>query len=302
MSVASVLEREVKTTDKNAVATSAQNARVQQDELHNAQIKENYARILNPEFKREQISEIKPSAFAPDTVVANTQTAYPTYAQPVSAQTATPYAQPAVSPYTQPAASPYTQPASHFVQPVAPQTTAKYGYEQTAAARPVAAQNTDMTATRPFSARADSDIFRADSDINRVVYNDDISTPVEDMQRDGEMDEEDEDLMPTATTRQYKTQQAAQNSQQENKGFALNKKEKIMIGCFISLVILLFTVIIINSAIISSMSEGVVKLQNTYETVQDTYQSLQQDVKEAQQAENVLAKADQYQIAYTTNP
>jgi cell division protein FtsL len=273
MSVASVLEREVKTTDKNSVATSAQNARMQEDELHNAQIKENFARILNPEFKREQINEIKPAGYS-EVGMAATQTASPIF---------TPASEPVYA-------------------PLAPQTAPTYEAKQN-----VFNSSANVLAPTPVakpytSARADSAIFRADSDINRVVYTDDISTPVDDIKRDSEIDEEDEDLMPTATTRQYKTQQTAKESQQASKGFSLTKKEKIMIGCFISLVVLLFTVIIINSAIISGMNESVAKLQNTYETVQDTYQTVQQDLKEAQKAENVLAKADEYKISYTTNP
>ena len=119
------------------------------------------------------------------------------------------------------------------------------------------------------NARADSDIFRADSAINRRAESKVIvASNVE--------EEENEDLRPTQTTIQYKTAGVKTNTEEgkiENASSKkrLSKKEKITIAAIVSVVIALFVLIIINSAIISNVSSDISALQSSLESAKVTY-------------------------------
>jgi cell division protein FtsL len=234
MAVASVLEKNTNTVEQQVPTSPQMAARIKEDEEHNALIRENFAKILSPDFKREQISEF----------------------QRVS-----------VRPIVE-------QPTNQMASTIAASTVAQ----------PTQTYTASQTKT---SARADAAIFRADSPINRVK-GDDVSTPIEYVPP-FEMEEENEDLMPTATTRQYRTSES--KHKEKGKSFTLSKKEKILIASFVSLVVLLFTVIIINSAIISGMNASIGKAQNDYKEIQNTYQVIEEQLEESQQLDTVLEKA-----------
>lgn len=120
------------------------------------------------------------------------------------------------------------------------------------------------------NARADADIFRADSVVNRkVVETAEASAPVE--------EEENEDLRPTQTTIQYKTSGLKKNSEEgkietvKEKSAGLTKRDKIIIAVALTVIIALFALIIVNSAIISGLNGDVSALQSTLNTAESTY-------------------------------
>ena len=127
------------------------------------------------------------------------------------------------------------------------------------------------------NARADSPIFRADNPINQRVLN--VQRQVAEEQSAEE--EENEDLVPTPTTRQYKTS-GVQNTVEEGKianigaekRTSLSKKEKIIIAVVVSVIIALFALIIINSAIISGLNNDLSSLQSSLTDVRGTYYSV----------------------------
>jgi cell division protein FtsL len=148
-----------------------------------------------------------------------------------------------------------------------------------------------------FNARSDATIFRADNPVNAVKDQAVAASAANFVQPVTPFEEEEnEDLIPTMTTRQYRSRQAKEKEQEKSKGFTLSKKEKVIVGCFIGLVVLLFTVIIINSAIISGLNSGIGKLQNTYEAMEENYQQLTEELNDAQQPESILAKAEEWHL------
>lgn len=126
----------------------------------------------------------------------------------------------------------------------------------------VKAEATAETA-RPYlveNARADSPLFRADSAINRLPETNaaPISAP--------SSEEEDEDLRPTSTTIQYRTveqdrKQTAVKATTDRRSAVLGKKEKIIIAVFVSVVIALLALVIINSAVIANLNADIAAAQ-----------------------------------------
>ncbi len=156
------------------------------------------------------------------------------------------------------------------------------------------------------NARADSDLFRADSPINRQVY---ASTPAEAYAAARAMadamaaaapapaaapaavqpvqvaNDESEDLRPTATTIQYQTigadgsvvinspATAQQNStvhSEENteKKFTLTRRDKTVIGVIVGLILAVFVLIIVNSAVISGLNNDIEILEERASAIQ----------------------------------
>lgn len=129
------------------------------------------------------------------------------------------------------------------------------------------------------NARADADIFRADSAVNRRLVN----KPVVDEAAD---EEENEDLRPTQTTIQYRTmgvKKSEEIGKIENTGSTrklLSKKSKIIIAAVVAVVVALFVLIIVNSAIISNVSNDLNSLQSSLSTATETYNSLNSDMND----------------------
>lgn len=148
---------------------------------------------------------------------------------------------------------------------------------QTAAVQPVAQPAVEEKPYLVEGARADADIFRADSPINRVAQ-----APVMDEIETEE--EENEDLRPTQTTIQYKT--AGQNKVEEGKiknasaekRVGLTKKEKIVIAVVISVIVALLALIIINSAIITNLNSDLGSLQSHLSNVKSAASGLNNQI------------------------
>ncbi|MDE5729425.1 MAG: hypothetical protein K2I20_04545 [Clostridia bacterium] len=135
---------------------------------------------------------------------------------------------------------------------------------------------------RVENARADSPLFRADNPINRRILN--VQKQVAEAQPSVE-EEENEDLRPTPTTIQYKTT-GVQNTVEEGKianigaekRTSLNKKEKIIIAVVVSVIVALFALIIINSAIISNLNNDLSSLQSSLTDVRGAYSGVDAQV------------------------
>ncbi len=250
-----VLERRISgygVTDYAAAANT--------DEAHNARIKDNYARLINPDTKLDEImgrEEIKKA----DTVAR----------QPVSAHVGNESAA-----YAQSVASTYNQPGRIDRQEVS-----------------ASAANCDAAAYLVTGARADSEIFRADSAVNRRLF----AQPVSAVSQPVIVSEdENEDLRPTATTIQYRSaEQTGTNAviRPVTKSSArVGKREKIIIGAFVGVVVALFTLVIINSAIISGLNNAVDNAENSFNEVQSRYNLLQDSIDDARSPETVYQFAE----------
>ncbi|MDE7182045.1 MAG: hypothetical protein K2O41_03290 [Clostridia bacterium] len=147
------------------------------------------------------------------------------------------------------------------------------------------------------NARATADIFRADSAINRKAETKITVAEV--------AEEENEDLMPTKTTIQYRTEGVKHDAEEgkiENISSKkkISKKEKLIIAAVVSVIIALFVLIIINSAIISGVSNDLSSLETSLDTAKQTYtqvvaekqqylESLQETVYEFATANGMIA-------------
>lgn len=265
------------------------------DELHNARMKDNLARLLNPEYKIKDVvasidtdgsQVIKSAAPAADVSVQPAAPAQLYEANGIIARRA-----PAQQEYVQPVQSApvYQQPAQSAAQPV-------YMVK---------------------NARANADIFRADSPVNRPAqaY---APTPAQAYAAARSMaaaqaapavmpaEEESDDLRPTATTIQYQTISAdgtaiagrtrtmqegeiarpAEREESESK-INLTKRDKIIIGVIVGLILAVFVLIIVNSAIISNLNSDISQLEGMADTARAAYESAYSEVENVTSYENV---------------
>ena len=121
------------------------------------------------------------------------------------------------------------------------------------------------------NARADAEIFRADSLVNRKAE----ETVAESSRTE---EDEDEDLRPTLTTIQYKTAGVAKVAEEGKietkpavKRAGLTKKDKIILAVAFSVIVALFVLIIVNSAVISGLSSEVSVLKDSLSQAESTY-------------------------------
>lgn len=150
------------------------------------------------------------------------------------------------------------------------------------------------------NARATSDIFRADSAVNKKA-----ETKITVAATAAE-EEENEDLRPTKTTIQYRTEGVKHDAEEgkiENVSSKkrLSKKEKLIIAAVVSVIVALFVLIIINSAIISGVSNDLSYLQTSLDSAKQNYtqvvaekqqylERLQETVYEFATANGMIAK------------
>lgn len=123
---------------------------------------------------------------------------------------------------------------------------------------------------RPFlveNARADSELFRADSVINRRQA--EVAAMDE--------EEENEDLRPTPTTIQYRTEAVSKVvvedkiSNKQAKAHRLSKRDKIIMAVAFVVIAALFILVIVNSAVLSNLHHEVSYLQNDLVAAQESY-------------------------------
>lgn len=163
----------------------------------------------------------------------------------------------------------------------------------------VAAQPRNQLFAEPYlveNARADAEIFRADSPINRRV------TEIQPVMEAEDSEEENEDLRPTSTTIQYKTygiKKAVEDDKavntSEEKRTGLSKKEKIIIAAVVSVIIAMFVLIIVNSAVISGINADIGSLQSSLEVVKASYAGISDEVSSA--INNAAEQATKFAIS-----
>lgn len=222
MAVASpVLERKTEEREEKCEKRDY-TSRMTEDELHNSQIPDIYARLINPESK---MSDFKPAAVHEQTPVQQ------------------------------------TVPEENHI-------------EQQSAERVYLVEN----------ARADADIFRADSVVNRKAEA--VNIQSEPSMLAEVSDEDNEDLLPSRTTMQYSSQakkdldEGTISNKGAEKRISLSKRDKVIIAVVVSVIIALFVLIIVNSAIISSANSNLGSLQASLDTAQNSYQSVVNEVSE----------------------
>ena len=144
---------------------------------------------------------------------------------------------------------------------------------------------------RVENARADAEIFRADSYINSKAK-------IEAEQDELDEDEENEDLRPTQTTIAYRTgkREIAEKGKIETqpKKTIFTKRDKIVIAVAFTVIIALFILIIVNSAIISGLNREIDSLQATLSNAQTVYAEKVAEKDEYLEEENLLHVVGEY--------
>ena len=281
-----VIERR---TYNQSIESEARSAGMTADELHNARMKDNLARLLNPENKiKDVVASIDADGTqviqaAPEAVQAPQISAAPSVVYGADGI----IARPASAVQTPAAESPAYAPAHSAAQPV-------YVVK---------------------NARANADIFRADSPVNRPAqaY---AATPAQAYEAARAMaaanaapateEEENEDLRPTPTTIQYQTigadgtviiNSAARTMQEgeiarpaereEPAKISLTKRDKVIIGVIVSLILAVFVLIIVNSAITSGLNSEIAAYEGMVSDVQSQYAAVAEDLEELTSYDNI---------------
>lgn len=227
----------------------SENAGMTADELHNARMGNNLARLLNPEYK---IKDIVASIDAEGSDVVATAPA-----------------------------------AEQQVQSTAPARQ----YDNGIIARRAPAQEVYTVK----NARADADIFRADSAVNRIS----AQAPAE---------EENEDLRPTPTTIQYQTISAdgtaiagrssamhegeISRTADEGKSIRLTKRDKIVLGVIVGLILAVFVLIIVNSAVISNLNSDIEYFEGRVEGARAAQSQVAAELEELTSDDHILEVAE----------
>lgn len=143
------------------------------------------------------------------------------------------------------------------------------------------------------SARTNSEIFRADSPVNRRLAEAQTVMAAEDSE------EENEDLRPTSTTIQYKTygvKKTVEEGEVANaateKRTGLSKKEKIIIAAVVAIIVAMLVLIIVNSAVISNINADLGDLQSSLTTVKLSYSNISDEVTDLSQ--NAIENAKEF--------
>ncbi len=142
------------------------------------------------------------------------------------------------------------------------------------------------------NARADAEIFRADSPVNRKALDMQPVMSAEDSE------EENEDLRPTSTTIQYKTygvKKAVEENTNAEKRAGLSKKEKIVIAAVVSIIVVMLVLIIVNSAVISGINADLGSLQSSLEVVKGSYAGISDEISNI--SNDALENATEFAIA-----
>lgn len=154
----------------------------------------------------------------------------------------------------------------------------------------------EVAPVRPYlveNARADADIFRADSPINKASASNAAAKETDVF----DSEEEDEDLRPTPTTIQYQTigRASAKNEIKASVGkkeHILGKKEKIIIAVFIGVVLALLTLVIVNSSIIAGLNADIASVESEIITVRGALAGVNSSISEIvpETVKNLLIK------------
>lgn len=233
-----------------------QSAEISADELHNMQIKENYKRLINPELN---INELRGRTAQPE---AQEQTA--------------------------------SDRRTSILRPERPaqESSGRAVYTaQTVESAPAAKNAQPYLVT---NARADAEIFRADSPVNQR------RTIVAEVSAAAVDEDENEDLRPTETTIQYRTyaeqNRHAAKAVKEEETHILGKREKIIIATFISVVVALFILVIVNSAVIAGLNSELSVIQDSVVAARESLADINSQIWSAISEESINAFAQAHNM------
>lgn len=216
---------------------SLQQSAMTDDELHNAQIKENYKRLINPELT---INELRGGAVASGKAEAEEPAVRPSYRQTVQPQAA---------------------------------RQAAYAPRQTAEQAP--ARFVDSARTDSALFRADSFINRRPETAGYAAAAA-VQAPVIAPSAEEDENEDLRPTRTTIQYQTANELNISRERAVAEKDSApvLGKREKIIIATFVSVVVALFILVIVNSAVIAGLNSELATMQGTVTAARETLENI----------------------------
>ena len=161
-------------------------------------------------------------------------------------------------------------------------------------------------AAAPERARV-SDIFRADSPIRfagldfaePTVYAEPAEAPSEPVQEFAPQEqfyaEETEDLRPTATTIQYRSdlyENEKPTAVEEKKGYSMTTKGKLLMAVYALVVVVILALIIINTSVIKSLDAETALRERQLSEAASQYQTLRDEIDHLTSEESIIDRAE----------
>ena len=166
--------------------------------------------------------------------------------------------------------------------------------------------------------RVEGDLFRADSPINnRTAYAQpqapayeqpayeqaayEQPAPAYEEYAQPYAEEASEDLTPTATTIQYRTdlyrdEQQVQAAAEEKKRFAMTATGKLLMCVYAIVVVVVLALIIINTSVLNTLDRSIAERQAQLDSIVAQAQALKEEVEELTSEESILARAEEMGI------
>ncbi|MCD8306724.1 MAG: hypothetical protein LUD51_00635 [Clostridia bacterium] len=245
----------------------------ERDQKHDSNISQMFRHLMDPNARLDDFYDesgaVKDMAPAPAPVQEAVETpAQQAYTAPAPAQQAYTAPAPAQQAYTAPAPQQTFQAGPQLVQSARVTSDLFRVKDPAPAAQAAPAQEAFDYNTAAFEVVSQSTSFNP------------IAAPAA---AAATAEEENEDLVPTMTTRQYKTRE---DGRIENIGAAkkssimLSKRDKILMFSIIGIVAVLFVLIIVNAAIISGLNSQVSDVEQEYNAVYSEYAEIDSQIQD----------------------
>ena len=109
-------------------------------------------------------------------------------------------------------------------------------------------------------------------------------------------DEENEDLAPTATTIQYRTEQRAREDKrtvvEEKRGHAMTTQGKLLMAIYAVVVVVILALIIINTSVLRNLDASIAENRATLFAATEQVQQLQDEINELTSADSIIDRAE----------
>ncbi len=152
--------------------------------------------------------------------------------------------------------------------------------------------------------RVTEDLFRADSPINNRIAQ--IEAPAYEQPAyeqaayeqpaQAYAEEASEDLTPTMTTIQYRTdlyREEQRAATEEKKGYSMTAKGKLLMCVYAIVVAVVLALIIINTSVLNNLDSSIAAREAELSSVAAQAQALQDEISELTSAESIISRAEE---------
>ena len=109
-------------------------------------------------------------------------------------------------------------------------------------------------------------------------------------------EEENEDLAPTATTIQYRTEQRARDDKrtvvEEKRGHAMTMQGKLLMAVYAVVVVVILALIIINTSVLRNLDASIAENREALFAASEQVQQLQDEIDGLTSTESIIERAE----------